>query len=157
MGLDLSPGQVARASRRLHDLGDRARVVAGSALELPFDDGSFDVVLSIGSIKHWPDMAQGVSECARVLAPGGRLVIAEADRGCSLADARAFIDRWRAPPVIGTAVLAFFRTWVAGQGIDLEDARRLLAAVPLHDASAERVPGAPFLILRGVQSSAGSV
>lgn len=148
-GLDLSDRQVARATRRAERFGSRVRVVQGSALELPFDDGRFDLVVSIGSIKHWPDMAQGVSECARVLAPNGRLVIAEADRGCHLDDAKQFIGRWRIPGALGVIALAGFRTWVAGQGLDLDDARELLAPLPLAEWSAERIPGTPFLVMRG--------
>ncbi len=148
-GLDLSPRQVARAARRGQRFGSRVRFVQGSALELPFDDDEFNLVVSIGSIKHWPDMQRGVAECARVLAPGGMLVIAEADRGCHLADARSFIDRWRIPGPLGVIALAGFRTWVAGQGLDLDEARALLEAACLRDTSAERVPDSPFLVMRG--------
>lgn len=153
-GLDLSPRQVARATARSRRFGDRVAIVEGSALDLPFDDGRFDFVVSIGSIKHWPDMRRGVAECARVLAPGGRLVIAEADRGCRLDDARRFIARWRIPGPLRTVALAGFRTWVAGQGIDLDDGRSLLADLPLAGGEAHRVPDAPFLILRGHKAPA---
>jgi SAM-dependent methyltransferase len=151
-GLDLSARQIARAQRRTARFGDRVELVEGSALELPWSDGSFDLVLSIGSIKHWPDMRRGVSECARVLTPGGRLVIAEADRGCRLDDARAFIDRWRIPRLLRPAALAGFRTWVAGQGLERDEAEGLMAGLPLADARAERIAGAPFLVMRGRRS-----
>jgi len=148
-GLDLSPRQVARAARRTRTHGDRVTVVEGSALDLPFDDGHFDLVVSFGSIKHWPDMRRGVSECARVLAPNGTMLVGECDLGCRLDDARAFIDRWRMPGLLHTVALAVFRTWVAGQGIDLDDGRALLADLPLVDARAERIPDTPFMVLRG--------
>jgi SAM-dependent methyltransferase len=152
-GVDLSPRQVVRAQRRAESFGSRVQVVEGSALDLPFHDGAFDLVVSIGSIKHWPDMALGVSECVRVLAPGGRLVIAEADRGCRLDDARAFIRRWRIPGPLGVIALAGFRTWVAGQGLDLEEGRELLAPLPVS-GDAQRIEGTPFLVLRGVRDRA---
>jgi len=148
-GLDLSPHQVARARRRAAALGDRVEFVEGSALDLPFADGRFDGVVSFGSIKHWPDPARGAAECARVLRPGGRLLVAEADRGCRLDDARAFVDRWRLPRLLRTVALAGFRTWVAGQGLDLDDARALLDQLDLEERFAERVAGAPFLIFGG--------
>ena len=58
-GLDLSPDQVSRASQRARDrgLGARATFVQGSALDLPFESGRFDLVTSVASIKHWPDQA----------------------------------------------------------------------------------------------------
>ncbi len=43
----------------------------GSVDRLPFDDGSFDIVLSRYSAHHWRDFAAAVREAARVLKPGG--------------------------------------------------------------------------------------
>ncbi|MCB9574107.1 MAG: class I SAM-dependent methyltransferase [Kofleriaceae bacterium] len=153
-GLDLSPRQVARARRRAAARDLPIEVVEGSALDLPFDAGRFDAVLSLASIKHWPDPARGLAECARVLAPGGRLLVVEADRGCHLDDARAFVDRTRVPRLLAPVALAGFRTWVAGQGLDLDDARALVADLGLDDARAERLPGTPALVLEGTRPRA---
>jgi ubiquinone/menaquinone biosynthesis C-methylase UbiE len=49
--------------------------VLGDALHLPFPDGSFDRVLSICAIEHFDDGPQALTEIARVLAPGGELVM----------------------------------------------------------------------------------
>ena len=127
-------------------------VVEGSALDLPFDAGRFDAVLSVASIEHWPDPARGLAECVRVLAPRGRLLVLEVDCGCRLDDARAFVQRTRVPRLLQPLALAGFRTWVAGQGLDLDDARALLSPLPLDDARAERVPYVPVLLLEGTRS-----
>lgn len=152
-GLDLSPDQVARASARARERGLAARVrfVQGSALEQPFEDASFDVVTSVASIKHWPDQPKGLAECTRVLVPGGRLFVFEADRGCRLHDAREFVARWRLPALLRVPALAAFRTWVAGQAIDLDDARELVGALPLEGAQVRRVSGTPALVLGGTK------
>jgi SAM-dependent methyltransferase len=42
---------------------------------LPFPEGSFDLVVSTTSFDHWADQRAGLRECARVLAPGGWLVL----------------------------------------------------------------------------------
>lgn len=42
--------------------------------ELPFEDASFDVVMSNWTLYHLPDLDRGLGEIARVLRPGGRLV-----------------------------------------------------------------------------------
>ena len=150
-GLDLNDGQVARARRRADKRGVDVTFINGSALDLPFDDGEFDLVLSIASIKHWPDQAKGLSECTRVLKPGGQLFVAEADRGCLLDDARDFVGRTRVPKPLRGVALAGFRTWVAGQGLDLDDARALLSALPLASWTAERVANTPAVLLSGTR------
>ncbi len=147
-GLDLNAGQVQRARRRAAAASAQVSFVEGSALELPFDDASFDLVVSIASIKHWPDQARGMAECLRVLRPGGELVVVEADRGCRLGDARSFLQASKVPSFLGPVALAMFRTWVAGQGIDIEDAKRLVAALPVAAPSIERVEGLPCLMIR---------
>jgi SAM-dependent methyltransferase len=49
--------------------------VWGSALELPFGAGSFDTVFSSQVLEHVPEPAQMVAELARVLKPGGHLIL----------------------------------------------------------------------------------
>jgi len=49
--------------------------VRGDALSLPLLDGCADVVVAGEVLEHVPDLAQAVSECCRVLAPGGTLVL----------------------------------------------------------------------------------
>jgi ubiquinone/menaquinone biosynthesis C-methylase UbiE len=154
VGLDLSPEQVARASRRARALGDRVRFVEGSALEMPFADASFDAVLSVASLKHWPDQARGMRECVRVLVPGGALAVIEGDRGCRLDDARAFVGRWRMPRLLRPLALLFFRTLVAGQAIDLDEARALADALPLDERRVERIAGTPGLVMMGRKRAA---
>ena len=47
------------------------------ALELPYDDGSFDAVTVGFGVRNLADLDRGIKELARVLRPGGRLVILE--------------------------------------------------------------------------------
>ena len=49
----------------------------GRAEELPLPDGQATVAWAISSIHHWEDRGAGISEARRILAPGGRLVLAE--------------------------------------------------------------------------------
>lgn len=72
-GADIAAGPVAMMRDRLRWLG-RPRddtVVQASALELPWDDGAFEVVVSIGCLHHTGDLPRAVGEAHRVLAPGG--------------------------------------------------------------------------------------
>ncbi len=68
VGVDLSPGMLARARARGLD------VVEGSATELPFPDASFDVAVSFKVLAHVPDLARALAEMARVVRPGGVIV-----------------------------------------------------------------------------------
>ncbi|WP_157930465.1 class I SAM-dependent methyltransferase [Glycomyces xiaoerkulensis] len=76
-GIDLSADMVAEAGR---DLGGRATVLTADVGALPFGEGSFDVVVSSYSSHHWDDPAAGAAEIARVLRPGGRLLVYDFDR-----------------------------------------------------------------------------
>jgi SAM-dependent methyltransferase len=72
-GVDLFEEKLAFARRRLPS----CTFVVGSAYELPFADGSFDHLLIRDVIHHVAEPARLVNECARVLAPGGRIDILE--------------------------------------------------------------------------------
>lgn len=62
---------------RLPAAAELTGVHAVQAGQLPFDNASFDLVVSATSFDHWTDQAAGLAECHRVLASGGRLVIAD--------------------------------------------------------------------------------
>jgi len=52
----------------------------GDVQELPFADGEFDVAIAAWMLYHVPDLERGIAELARVLRPGGRLVVATNSR-----------------------------------------------------------------------------
>jgi ubiquinone/menaquinone biosynthesis C-methylase UbiE len=78
VGVDVAQAALARARRRHPEL---RFVLAPLDGELPFDDGSFDVVWASEVIEHVADTARWLSEVRRVLAAGGRLLITTPNHG----------------------------------------------------------------------------
>jgi arsenite methyltransferase len=77
-GIDMTPEMLAKARAAAAEMGARnVEFVEGEVERLPFDDASFDVVISNGVIDLIPDKDAVFSEIARVLRPGGRLQIAD--------------------------------------------------------------------------------
>jgi SAM-dependent methyltransferase len=75
-GLDITPELFEDARRRAAEAEVEIEWIEGDAEALPFDDGSFDVVLSTFGCMFAPDHRAAASEIARVVAPGGRIGIA---------------------------------------------------------------------------------
>jgi ubiquinone/menaquinone biosynthesis C-methylase UbiE len=74
-GLDIAAGPVEMAQYRAELLGKKADVRQGSILECPFDDESFDYVVSIGCLHHTGDLKRAIESVYRVLKPGGGATI----------------------------------------------------------------------------------
>jgi ubiquinone/menaquinone biosynthesis C-methylase UbiE len=74
-GVDLSADMVTVANRNLRRFSGRATVRVGDAARLPFDEGSFDLVVSSLSTHHWDEPDAAVPELSRVLRPQGRVLI----------------------------------------------------------------------------------
>jgi SAM-dependent methyltransferase len=75
-GLDLTQASVVRVRERMRlrnlQYGD---LRIGSVLRIPYPDNSFDMVFTHGVLHHVPEIAQAQAEIARVLRPGGELVM----------------------------------------------------------------------------------
>jgi ubiquinone/menaquinone biosynthesis C-methylase UbiE len=69
--LDCSASVLDTAKEILHKNNHQAEFINGDALDLPFDDNSFDVIVSIGLLEHFEDIKTPIHEQHRVLRPGG--------------------------------------------------------------------------------------
>ena len=83
-GIDYSEASV-EASRETNQsavAAGRVEIQQGSVSKLPFADAMFDLVTAVETHYYWPDLPNDAREIARVLKPGGTLVvIAEAYKG----------------------------------------------------------------------------
>jgi SAM-dependent methyltransferase len=77
-GVDISEPTVRQAQAAFSDSGLRG--VVADVRRLPFRDGSFDAIYSMGTIEHFRDPETALLEMHRVLRPGGRAVVGVPNR-----------------------------------------------------------------------------
>ncbi|XID94264.1 demethylmenaquinone methyltransferase [Paenibacillaceae bacterium WGS1546] len=79
VGLDFSRNMldVGQAKVEKKGLGDRITLVQGNAMELPFEDDSFDFVTIGFGLRNVPDVVKTLKEMKRVVKPGGKIVCLE--------------------------------------------------------------------------------
>lgn len=149
VGVDYSRTQVRTAERNR-----RERVVPGcsfrraNAMSLPFDDAHFDVVVSIASMKHWPDAGKALSEIRRVLRSKGTVYIAEADRKSAPSEQRRFEKGFRAWFLWRPFTRWLLHNVVFGQSLSAGEARDCALDAGFRWVSVEEVPLWPFFLLR---------
>src|SRR5829696_1926756 len=103
VGCDFSQPMLELARRKSGEQALPVEFGWADALELPYGDASFDAVTIGFGARNLADLERGLAEMARVLRPGGRLVILEITRP-QREPLAAFYSLWfaRIVPVIGT-------------------------------------------------------
>jgi SAM-dependent methyltransferase len=131
-GIDITPEQLAKAERVRRDEHvsfQRARIE-----ELPFDDASFDAVISNGVINLSPDKRKAFAEAARVLAPGGRLALSDIVTDRHIATRTACqADLWAAC-IAGASQRDLYLQDVVAAGLELQ----VVQAKPSYRFASER-------------------
>jgi len=99
-GVDLTPAMIEEAARRTREKGiDNVTFAAGDATALDFVEGSFDGAVTRLSLHHIPAPGRVVAEMARVVQPGGWVIVSDlaADADGEAAAWREEIERLRDP------------------------------------------------------------
>lgn len=86
LGIDTNNAMIDEARRRTADLGGAVRCQVGDVQRLELGDDVVDGVRTERVLMYVPDQRQAISEMARVLRPGGRVVAFELDYGATLID-----------------------------------------------------------------------
>lgn len=76
-GIDSNPSGIATASAAATSATRARFLVADATARLPFDDDSFDAMLCIDSMNHFPDRLAVLKEWRRILRPGGRALFTD--------------------------------------------------------------------------------
>ena len=77
VGVDFAEEMLVRARRKAERAGAPVSFVAGDALDLPFPDAHFDAATVAFGARNLDDLDRGLRELARVVRPGGRVVVLE--------------------------------------------------------------------------------
>ncbi|MFQ6394742.1 methyltransferase domain-containing protein [Nocardia sp. KC 131] len=84
IGVEPDPQLLAAAERRANQAGSPAKFHSGDAYGLPFGADSFDAVLCERVFQHLTAPIRAANEIARVLRPGGRVVVVDSDWGTAI-------------------------------------------------------------------------
>jgi SAM-dependent methyltransferase len=140
VGIDLVRARLRDARRAMREQGVAAELAAADAARLPFAPASFDAAFAVAVLQHVPQPRTVIDALARVLRPGGRLVLAEPDNAARY---------WFSDPASGHEVFArateFYALVEEAAGDDADPSigprvPRLLRAAGFEIAAVHLVP-----------------
>jgi arsenite methyltransferase len=125
VGVDITDEQLAKAARLREEGGFRqVELVESHIEELPFEDASFDVVISNGVINLSVLKGRVFAEAARVLRPGGRLAITDIVSGRALKErTRRNVELWAAC-IAGAIPRKQYLEALAEEGLETKQVRK---------------------------------
>ena len=133
LGVDLAGPMIELARRNVlkAELADRIRFARGDAKNLPFPDGRFEAVICNTIVHHIPDPGPALAEMARLVAPGGTLMVRDLARpeGPEALDALVALHAGSEPP----AARALFRDSLHAS-LTIEEGRGLVRALGLDES-----------------------
>ena len=113
LGIDPADEMIRVAARHS---GENLRFAVGSSEAIPAGEGAFDAAVSTISFHHWARPAESLREIARVLRPGGRVLILDLCCDDPLMGVVDRVQRWLQPSHAGAATAAEMRAYCAQAG-----------------------------------------
>lgn len=133
LGLDLSETMIDIATGNAREQGVSERVTfrAGDATKVPFDDASFDLVISSGSLHHWQEPRRIFQEIHRVLKPGCRALISDLRRDAPADKVQQFAAQ------IDSRFMRWGLRHSFREGYSVEEVEQLVDGIPFASVRAE--------------------
>ncbi len=125
LGVDLAQGRLEICKQRFPKM--TGRLVRAEAESLPFEDGVFDAVFTVGGINYFRDPSRALREMRRVARPGATLIVA---------DERPDLYRFGLGHILGLEGLDRF--WLGLTGLDREFVAMVLDTPPGVEKAAQR-------------------
>lgn len=151
-GIDFSPVQVRAARRLQRQTGiSNCHFERANVMNLPFVEQTFDVAVSIGSVKHWPDAVRGLGEIRRVLKPDGILIVSDTDRRASDDDIRLFMSRFRVWFVPDRVFFWGLRRVIFGQSFTQQSLADAISEAGFTHIESARLADPPYVIAKATK------
>jgi ubiquinone/menaquinone biosynthesis C-methylase UbiE len=149
LGIDFSATQVRAAEKLRKQRGiPNCRFEQGNAMHLSFADHRFDAAVTIGSIKHWPDPQQGITEIHRILAPGRWAIISETDRDATEEALRRFTQRFTAWYFWDPLLYWGLRQIVFGESFSEQEIVSFARTAGFREIRTEKLASCPYVIVK---------
>lgn len=135
-GVEISPEMIKIAERNTQEYGftDRVEYVQGDARKIPFEESTFDAVISNGSLHEWAEPVAIFNEVHRVLKAGGRYFISDLKRDMNVL-LKWFMWLMTKPKEIRPGLISSINA-----AYTLPEIRDLLAQSKLRNASVGKNP-----------------
>ena len=158
-GLDVVSEMLARGHEKVARAGlsDRVELVLGDALSLPWADASFDAASIAFGLRNLNDFGRGIREMARVVRPGGKIMILEFSPPPRTLFGHAY--RWylkHVMPALGGRISGWKPTYAylyssINAFLDQEALAKLMTSVGLGRIEAVRLSGGIAYIHAGIK------
>jgi len=127
-GLDISQTFVQMASEYARREGVTVRFVHGSASDIPFEDGSFDLIVCRAAFKNFSEPLRALNEMHRVLKPGGRAMILDLCKDVPWSEFESYVKRANLGPFDAWFTKLTFKHLLLRRAYTLEGMVGLVAA-----------------------------
>jgi ubiquinone/menaquinone biosynthesis C-methylase UbiE len=139
-GLDISQSFVRMASEYAKRERVAARFIHGSACDIPFEDGFFDLVVCRAAFKNFSEPLKAINEMHRALKPGGRAMIIDLRKDASWNEIVSYVDSLRLSRISAWTTKMTFKHMLLKRAYTEEQIRSLAAASDFGSCQIDKSP-----------------